>query len=262
MPSFARYVGIDYSGAKTPTSSLKGLRIYRATRDTMPAEVFPPPGPRKYWTRRGVADWLLATLLEDCPTVVGIDHNLSLPEAYFEAHGIPPRWDDFLADFHAHWPTDGDHVSVESVRRGLIGEGAARGGNARWRRLAEIRTRRAKSPFHFDVQGSVAKSTHAGLPWIRFLRERLGGRVHFWPFDGWQPPPGLSVVAEVYPAMWKDRHAHADAGDDEHQRDARAVAAFLREADASGSLGPLWHPALSARERAVAAVEGWILGVG
>ena len=38
---------------------------------------------------------------------------------------------------------------------------------------------RAKSVFHFDVQVSVAKSTHAGLPWLRYLRQQLGGRVHF-----------------------------------------------------------------------------------
>ena len=30
MPAFARYIGIDYSGAQTPTASLKGLRIYMA----------------------------------------------------------------------------------------------------------------------------------------------------------------------------------------------------------------------------------------
>jgi hypothetical protein len=27
MPAFARYTGIEYSGAQTPTSSLKGLRV-------------------------------------------------------------------------------------------------------------------------------------------------------------------------------------------------------------------------------------------
>lgn len=260
MPAFLRYVGVDYSGAQTPTSSLKGLRLYRATRVSSPTEVLPPPGRRKYWTRRGVAEWLLAALSEDHPTVVGIDHNLSLPEAYFAAHGIPPRWDALLTDFHAHWPTDGDHVSVDSVRRGLVGRGAARTGNARWRRLAEIRTGRAKSAFHFDVQGSVAKSTHAGLPWTLFLRRHLGDRVHFWPFDGWDPPAGRSVVAEAYPAMWTHRYPFS-AGD-EHQRDAHAIAAFLREADSTGALAGLWHPALTARERAVADFEGWILGVG
>jgi hypothetical protein len=38
------------------------------------------------------------------------------------------------------------------------------------------------------VQGAVAKSTHAGIPWLRFIRQRLGARVHFWPFDGWDIP--------------------------------------------------------------------------
>ena len=30
MSAFARYIGIDYSGAETPSSSLKGLRVYAA----------------------------------------------------------------------------------------------------------------------------------------------------------------------------------------------------------------------------------------
>lgn len=32
MPRFERYLGIDCSGAQPPTSSLKGLRLYAATR--------------------------------------------------------------------------------------------------------------------------------------------------------------------------------------------------------------------------------------
>ena len=50
MSAFTRYVGIDYSGAETPTASLKGLRVYTAEVDTPPAEMPPPPSPRKYWT--------------------------------------------------------------------------------------------------------------------------------------------------------------------------------------------------------------------
>ena len=57
----------------------------------------------------------------------------------------------------------------------------------------------AKSVFHFDVPGSVAKSTHAGLPWLRYLRNQLGDRVHFWPFDGWAIPAGKSAMVKVYP---------------------------------------------------------------
>ncbi len=43
MPKFKRYIGIDYSGAQTPTASLKGLRVYLAEGDAAPVEN-PPPG--------------------------------------------------------------------------------------------------------------------------------------------------------------------------------------------------------------------------
>src|SRR5262249_23967675 len=74
----------------------------------------------------------------------------------------------FLDDFQRHWPTDDDHTYVDFVREGVTGNGAARAGNARWRRLTEERAGGAKSVFQFDVQSSVAKSTHAGIPWLRF----------------------------------------------------------------------------------------------
>jgi len=69
-----------------------------------------------------------------------------------------------------------------------IGNGAARMGNARERCLTEKPAGSAKSVFHFDVQGPVAKSTHAGIHWLPFIRQRLGQRVHFWSFDGWAIP--------------------------------------------------------------------------
>jgi hypothetical protein len=41
----------------------------------------------------------------------------------------------------------------------------------------------ANSNFQFDVQGQVAKSTHAGSPWLYRIRQAVGKKVHFWPFD-------------------------------------------------------------------------------
>ena len=90
MSAFARYIGIDYSGAQTPTASLKGLRVYLAEGDAPPVEVLPPPSPRKYWTRRGIAEWLVERLAEDAPTLVGIDHGFSFPLRYFEVHRLRP----------------------------------------------------------------------------------------------------------------------------------------------------------------------------
>ena len=162
--AFTRYIGIDYSGAQTPESSLKGLRVYCADGAAAAQEVAPPPSPRKYWTRRGIAEWLADSLSEDVPTIVGIDHGFSFPLRYFEVHQLEPDWPKFLEDFQRHWPTDAEHTYVDFVRDGLAGNGAARAGNTRWRRMTEQRAGcSAKSVFHFDVQGSVAKSTHAGI---------------------------------------------------------------------------------------------------
>jgi hypothetical protein len=258
MPAFARYIGIDYSGAQVATASLKGLRVYVADRARPPVELWPAPSPRRYWTRRGIAEWLVELLSEDVATLVGIDHGFSFPLRYFESHRLRADWPAFLDDFQRHWPTDEDHVYVDFVRDGHDGDGAARSGSARWRRLTEERAG-AKSVFHFDVPGSVAKSTHAGIPWLRHMRNALGARVHFWPFDGWAVPAGRSAVVEVYPSLW--RHAFARADRDPHQHDAYTAAAWLRAADLDGSLAGFLAPQLTPAELTVARVEGWILGV-
>ena len=258
-PSFCRYIGVDYSGARTPLASLKGLRVYQAAAGDLPEEVLPPPSPRKYWTRKGLAEWLLETLKDGKPTVVGIDHAFSLPLSYFERHQLILDWPSFLLDFRHHWPTHEDQTSVEFVRKGLRGNGTSRDGNSRWRRVTEVRAGGAKSAFHFDVQGSVAKSTHSGLPWLLYLRENLGGAVHFWPFDGWQVPEDHSVILEVYLRLWKNDFPKGNRTGDQH--DAFAVAAWLSQADAAGRLKKALQPDLNATEKARARVEGWILGV-
>lgn len=257
--AFARYIGIDYSGAETPTARLPGLRVYLAEGNEPPAEVAPSTSPRTYWTRTGMAEWLVETLREDTTTIIGIDHGFSFPLRYFATHGLKPDWPAFLDDFQRHWPTDEDHVYVDFVREGVVGSGVARAGNSHWRRLTEERTGRAKSVFHFDVPGSVAKSTHAGIPWLRFIRQRLGPRVHFWPFDGWDIPAGRSAIAEVYPSLW--RGGFAPEGRTRDQHDAFCVAAWLSRADRAGKLATFLQPDLLPTERAVAEVEGWILGV-
>ncbi len=43
---FERFIGIDYSGAETPTSSLKGLRVYASNRTGPPLEVAPTQPPQ------------------------------------------------------------------------------------------------------------------------------------------------------------------------------------------------------------------------
>ncbi len=198
-----------------------------------------------------MAEWLLACLLEDVPTLVGIDHGFSFPLRYFEVHHLAPDWPSFLEDFQRHWPTDEEHCYVDFVRDGLSGNGADRTGSSRWRCLTEERSGSAKSVCHFDVPGSVAKSTHAGVPWLLYLRRHLSERVHFWPFDGWQLNCAFGDAAEV-----RDRYCHVHhpcnashetfslaQGQLEHLTDQhgcldRMIGIFLRSAPCACLVGP------------------------
>ena len=94
---------------------------------------------------------------------------------------------------------------------------------------------------------------------MRFIRQGLGDRVHFWPFDGWDIPAGRSAATEVYPALWSRSFARGDRTGDQH--DAYSIAGWLSRADRDGSLAAFLKPALTPSERAKARVEGWILGV-
>ncbi|MCC6574398.1 MAG: hypothetical protein IT462_11465 [Planctomycetes bacterium] len=259
VPTFTRYIGVDYSGAETPTSSLRGLRVYSATPNSAPVEVSPPPSPRRYWTRRGLAEWLATELVKDERALVGIDHGFSFPLAYFTKYGLAHDWPAFLDDFQRHWPTDHD-VYVDFVRTGLLGNAAARVGDPNWFRLTELRTGTASSVFNFNArQRNVAKSTHSGIPWLRYIRNNTQGKVHFWPFDGWDPPAGKSVVVEVYPRLWSKNYPRADRTPDQH--DAYSVAATLCQADQDGTLAKWLSPKLTPEEKETASIEGWILGV-
>jgi hypothetical protein len=247
---FREHVGIDYSGAGAPDAGCSGLRVYLAAGGREAAEVR-PAAPRRRWSRRELAEWLLRRLREPGPVVVGIDHCFSMPKAWLDRRRLR-TWDAFLEEFCARWPTD--RRSVASCRRGrTYAEETERF------RLCDRWTSSAKSVYQFGMSGQVAASSHAGIPWLRWLRARAGRAVHFWPFDGWRPPEGAHVVAEVYPSIFRNRFPRDGRTAD--QQDAFAVAEWLRTRDALGVLASYFEPRLTVEERRIAAVEGWILGV-
>ena len=145
------------------------------------------------------------------------------------------------------------------IRDGNAEQGLKRAGERTWFRLTEQLTPTAKSVFGFGVQGEVATSTHAGLPWLLYLREKCRRPSHFWPFDGWEIPEGKSVVAEVYPSLWTRRFPRD--GRDGDEQAAYAAAAWLQRADRSATLDGFFNPPLTRDELEVAKIEGWILGV-
>lgn len=257
---FFRYIGIDYSGAAASTAPLSGLRVYRGDHEDPPREVLPPTGSSRRWTRQGAARWLLEELRGEVPTIVGMDFSFSFPIQYFEKYSLRRNWFAFLEDFQAHWPTDLEGMTVRDIREGRHGKGDARTGSSRWRRKTEVEAGGAKSVFHFGVPGSVAHSTHAGLVWLLYLKKNLGSRVHVWPFDGWDIPPGKSVIAETWPALWSSDFPTEGRSQDRH--DAYSIARWLQMVDSSGQLKGHFSPQVRKTHDELCRLEGWILGVG
>jgi hypothetical protein len=256
---FRLHIGIDYSGAQTPTSRLPGLQVYAATRG-LPERISTPAAPQPgnwNWTRHEISEWLIAQARSGQRFIAGIDHGFSFPLHYFQRYELT-SWQVFLEDFVAHWPTHEPNTSVDFIRDRAEGPPDRTGSNADLR-LTEKWTSSAKSVFLFDVRGSVAKSTHAGLPWLLHLRMEVGDLVHFWPFDGWKVPNDKCVIAEVYPSIFKNRYPREDRTAD--QQDACSTARWLTEMDERRVLDRYFSPPLTDEERLVADHEGWILGI-
>lgn len=251
---FHQYIGIDYSGGGTPLTRTTGLQIFSATAHWLPKHVISRETPRDQdWCRKEVADWLIDLARSDKPFIAGLDFSFSLPLSYFQRYGLTD-WDAFLDDFVAHWPTDRDDATVAELRPGNL-----RTGTVQELRLTEQWTSSAKSNFLFGVPGQVACSTHAGIPWLSRIRSAVGDKVHFWPFDGWDILDSRSVMAEIFPPMFRRRYLAEDRTVD--QQDAYAVARWLKEMDQGQSLDIFFHPPLSPKQKRRAEKEGWILGV-
>jgi hypothetical protein len=255
--TFDLHIGIDYSGAGTPESRKTGIRVFICDGREEPRQERSPAdrlGQLRHWNRRELADWIISELgLRERRIILGIDHAFSFPDSYLKRYRLSD-WPRFLQDFCHHWPTHRPGVSVESLRKGN-----KRTGSPSEFRLVDAWSSSAKSVFKFDVHGAVAKSTHAGIPWLAKVRQTLGTKVHFWPLDDWEVPKRTSVIAEVYPSVFRRRYARDERSPDE--QDAYAVARWLREADERGILDHYLHPPLTAVEKLRAEREGWILGI-
>ena len=252
---FENYVGIDYSGAGTAVNRNKALQVFMAVGDGEPVKIRTGAGPNWNWNRKEIAYWCLDQLKYNVPIIIGIDHAFSFPLSYLARNEIS-SWNHFLEDFHTHWPTDKINTTVESLRKNN-----ERTGNSDEFRLTENWTSSTKSVFQFGIQGQVAMSSHAGIPWLRFLRNHsdLSGKIHFWPFDGFTIPRRASVMAEVYPSIFRRRFPKIYKSGDEH--DAYSIARWLQEMDSRGVLSQYFNPPLTKKEKDQAKLEGWILGV-
>ena len=278
---FDRYVGIDYSGTNTPVARINGLAVCVAGPRILSGVVSPGKDECDLWSRRLLAEWLEEILLDRTKrTLVGIDHGFGFPTRYFKKYpdileGIKDpgkKWESFLEDFRKHWKTDDDEAWVSEV---VKDRERPRQGGRKWLRETDKEAIRQgfdpASVFDFWAKKrNVAHSTHAGLPWLLYIRQQLKKKyasVCFWPFDTWDVDDYQSVVLEVYPALWNELFENPtwDRGwrVDRHWRDAYSVALWMweRDCDAEDSLKDYFTPGIPEGKKEQASTEGWIFGV-
>jgi hypothetical protein len=255
--AFEKYAGINYFGAETCETSLRPLRVYLADRVSEPREVASPSSPRKNWTRKAIAHWLVQRLWEPSLTLVAIDHGFSFPLRYFEKYKLPHDWPSFLSDFQKHWPTDADNTYVDFVREGEYGNGAARRGDSRCRRITEVRAG-AKSVFHFDVPGQcqIYPCWHSVVAFSPHARGRSSPFLAVRRLEGAAGQIGnrRSLSRAVEP------HLHTRWPRFPSTR-CYAAAEWLRRNDLDGNLEQFFSPGLTAQVGKGAEIEGWIVGI-
>jgi len=118
--------------------------------------------------------------------------------------------------------------------------------------------------------GSVGGQVLTGLPVVRALRRdaRLKRHARVWPFETGLKTMTASalkqhsvVLAEIYPSLVAPRSAGGQVKD---ALQVQAIAAFMAEADDSGTLGRMFagmKGLSSDQKRRIEREEAWILGV-
>src|SRR5208337_1306034 len=130
IPSFARYVGVDYSGAETPRSSLRGLRVYMAEVDRLPIEVpfpqtiFSTIGPRTRTTPTSNSSATRFAIATDAVEYVPLrsaesmersNNSCTVASILLRGASLNVSWCLQLITMTSTCACDLDHVTVVSV---------------------------------------------------------------------------------------------------------------------------------------------------
>ena len=206
MRQFARFVAIDWSGAKGKRH--KGIAIAEARGDAPPRLVRPD----HIWSRAEVLAWLLKQAARE-PTLFGFDFSFAPPiiergEYLLGEPDVPTSAREFWAYVDSRCDDEdlGAASFLETAHRKHFYFGIADGVKAEFVRFRQCDARLnaqggRKTASAYDAIGAaqVAKASFSGM---RFLRQ-LDGRVAIWPMD--PLPEHGSAVVEIYTRIYLRR---------------------------------------------------------
>lgn len=290
MDNFDRFVGIDWTGAKTPVVS-KSIAVAECIHG-----LAAPCLVRQDWSRQKLCDFIEQCLSEGHRTLIGMDCNFGYAQDILKKQ-LGPK-----ATAHDLWRTvdtlnqdeanffAGRFWTHEDYKSDFWTEGKKPKGFHLSRRITETQCGEKgygwpESPFKMIGAKQVGKGGLAGMRLAHYLKSYYRDKVCIWPFDDptiWNK--ATIVITEIYPRQFimraglglkKLRNAtdlnkaleamksapmdHAVVSD--HDTDALVTAAGMRHLCGQKETLP---KALSQpiEDRAVLTCEGWIFGVG
>ena len=215
MRSFARFIGIDWSGAAGEYQA--GIQVAAIDTDTYRLQLVRPPG-GSHWSRLSVLDFIAGAT--DRRTLVGFDFAFSLPwnrdlkslpVCFGGLEGARQLWafiDDFCNDvpfLHASpiWQ------SRESPFRPFIkfwsracqyqGDLFSGGQLRRTEVAAQASGLRPKSVYRLAGH-QVGAGSFAGMRLLNRIARAQNKDIAIWPFDGIET--AKVVIAEIYPSAF------------------------------------------------------------
>lgn len=286
LTNFDRFIGIDWSGAEDPKSS---IQVARCSKGTKVPEIVPNCG-QSNWRRRGVLDWLLQCHKKGERVIAGFDFAFAYPfydkNAYFPGHRKTPRsveslWKlidsicdpgDFYGGPFYKPPPFCDYLLYQTYK----GERY----NGRMRLTDERCSGNPTSVFKCLGAESVGVGSIAGMRMLHHIKKQLNKDFQIWPFENGND--NRSVIVEIYPTLFfrlsgqnsirrnyqtlnnalkffnSDQLPSYPRIESKDQIDAIISAAAIRYlADKHNT----WQPAALSECKCARDFEGWIFGV-
>jgi hypothetical protein len=213
IPTFDRFVGVDWSGATGRNYS--GIAVADCRVGSEAPVLVEPLGRR--WRRTEFADWMAAQAGQGERVLVGIDCAFALPAAMasqvlgdgYSAAALWAHIDATCADAPDFF--GGPFAQHEQHSAHFWHRGPRPAGFAEYHRATEHACKAAglgspESPLKLVGARQVGKGGLAGMRVLHALKTRLGGRFAVWPFD---PPDRADIVCiELYPRLFMKMAGH------------------------------------------------------
>lgn len=213
MHNFDQFIGIDWSGAKAPIFN-KAISVSVIDKGATPPHLVDGP-----WSRQKVADWIVNLSQTQKRILIGVDCNFgyaasttqkqvgahaSHNDLWQEVENVCESTPNFFAQEFWSNPTYASDFWVSGKMR----EGFTMPKRQTEVLCAEAGFGRPESPFKLIGAKQVGKGGLAGMRMAHYLKQALGDKIAFWPFEMDLVDAANIVVTEIYPRQFLMRSGH------------------------------------------------------